>query len=556
MSHFIVCGLGQVGYRVTNLLLDLGESVTVVTVGSQDEWVRTVCERGARLIHGDARDDKILGQADLTSAQALLACTSNDLTNIQIAMDARHLAPDLRIIARIFEQELARQVQQSIGIHAALAMSMLAAPAFAVSAFGDRITTEFSVDEHRFLIARLEVDEASPLLGKSLANLGQGNNVSVLLKAGSDCGMDLQPRAEDVLKPGDVLKIVGLTRDVPALVPSAEFRPKGNRDAGGLGSAVLRVLNPLEAVRFVRRVWQNATVELRALTLIVSVMMVLSVLVFSRGMNLSLGDALYFVITTLTTTGYGDISPMKAGFAVKLYACFMMVLGSATIAVLYSIITDYIVTSRLQQLVGRQKIEGEGHVVVAGIGDVGYRTVEELSRMGARIVVVDTDPSTKYLTAVRNRASVVIGDAREAEILVRAGVETAAATLATTGDDAVNLSIGLAAKRINPSGRSVLRAFDGDFAAKVQHTLSIDAAMSASRIAAPSFVAAALYEGLVAAFVLRGNLFAICRAKGDEGGRALFVVGADGPRAVGPGEVVSGDADVLVAHGRPLTDNK
>jgi len=38
MAHFIVCGMGQSGYRIVNLLLRLGERVTVVAQEARDEW--------------------------------------------------------------------------------------------------------------------------------------------------------------------------------------------------------------------------------------------------------------------------------------------------------------------------------------------------------------------------------------------------------------------------------------------------------------------------------------------------------------------------------------
>ena len=59
---------------------------------------------------------------------------------------------------------------------------------------------------------------------------------------------------------------------------------------------------------------------------------------------------------------------------------------AATIFLFYSIIIDYIITARFQQLLGRQRAPEEGHVVVVGVGSVGYRTVEELRRAHAPVV--------------------------------------------------------------------------------------------------------------------------------------------------------------------------
>ena len=124
---------------------------------------------------------------------------------------------------------------------------------------------------------------------------------------------------------------------------------------------------------------------------------------------------------------------------VKLYASLLMVLGSATLATLFSLITDALVTARFREALGRQRVPEEGHVVVVGLGNVGYRIVEELRRAGEAIVAVDRDPESEFAEAVRGLGAVVTGDSRLPETLHKAGVPGARAVVAVTHDDAVNL---------------------------------------------------------------------------------------------------------------------
>ena len=116
----------------------------------------------------------------------------------------------------------------------------------------------------------------------------------------------------------------------------------------------------------------------------------------------------------------------------------------------------------------------------------------------------------------------MIGDARTSETLLRAGAEKAAAILAVTDDDATNLAIGLAAKRVNPGIRTILRIFDPDFAEKVRSTLDIDLAVSAPAIAASSFVGAALHAGAVHAIALESELVTLVERS------ALSAIGREG----------------------------
>src|SRR5947209_6066903 len=119
-GHVIVCGLGRVGYRVIDLLWRLGESVSVITMGGRDEWKRELVDRGMSVIEGDARDDKLLIEAGIATAGALIATTGQDLLNIEIALDAKRLNPDLPLILRIFDQTLGQQLESGFDIRCAL----------------------------------------------------------------------------------------------------------------------------------------------------------------------------------------------------------------------------------------------------------------------------------------------------------------------------------------------------------------------------------------------------------------------------------------------------
>ena len=240
-----------------------------------------------------------------------------------------------------------------------------------------------------------------------------------------------------------------------------------------------------------------------------------SVVVFRYGMGLSLIDAIYFMVTTLTTTGYGDISVKDQAVWLKVYCSLMMLLGSATIATVYSLITDWIVTARVRQLLGGVPVPESGHVLVAGLGNVGFRVVEELRKAGAQVVVLERNRESPFVGGMEQGVPVVIGDARLVSVLEQAKVHGARSILAVTGDDAVNLSICLTAKEMSPKTRTVVRLFDAEFARKVEESPLIDAALGASRIAAPKFVASALYPGVLKA-LLDGDSLCILLAGGEE----------------------------------------
>jgi Trk K+ transport system NAD-binding subunit len=508
-SHFIVCGMGHVGYRVVTLLRRLGESVTVVTQTARDEWLHAAGMSGVTILTGDARDSKLLAEADVQNARALIAATNHDLVNIEIALDAKQLRPDLPVVVRLFDQVLAHQLEASFDIRRALAMSNLAAPTFAAAAMGEQVIGSFTLDETLYMIGQLTLDEASTLTNLTVREVGAKYRLAVLHRERDETDSTLVPSPDTALNVGDRVTVVGCASDWDKATPEASAPAAIPSTVRQCANFITCHLNPAFWFDFVRQMWRNTPMPLRVVFIAINLLTLLSVFVFHFAMNLSFVDALYFIVATVTTVGYGDITPRNASTPLKLYGCVVMLLGSATVAVLYSIITDFIVTARFQQALGRQRVPQEGHIVVVGLGNVGYRIVDELRRTGARMIAIERNGDGEFVEAVRAHLPVIIGDARVRETLVKAGVAKARAVIAATQDDAVNLSVSLTAEQMNPRVHTVVRLFDADFARKAQATLNIDFAISAPALAAPAFVAAALYPDVRDAFVLDNRLLIV-----------------------------------------------
>jgi Trk-type K+ transport system membrane component len=77
-----------------------------------------------------------------------------------------------------------------------------------------------------------------------------------------------------------------------------------------------------------------------------------STIVFHLFADLAPIDAIYFTVTIITTTGFGDINLRDAAPALKLYAVLLMLLGAAALAAFYALIVDAIVGARLARALG------------------------------------------------------------------------------------------------------------------------------------------------------------------------------------------------------------
>ncbi|MBI5477996.1 MAG: NAD-binding protein [Deltaproteobacteria bacterium] len=481
-GHIIVCGLGRVGYRLTLLLLRLGEKVVVINQAAREDWLRAARAAGAEIITGDARSAATLALAGLAHARAVIAATNHDVVNIETALDARQQRPDLPIVVRLFDRDLGGMLEERLGVRRALGSSALAGPTLAYAAVGEEVLATLTLGGRPFVVGRVRVEARSTLAGLTAAATERQHQVVVLDEARDPA---------TPLAAGDVVTLLG---------EQARFNALSGVTTPAAVASAAAATPPRATWSALRRSWSNAPAALRVMFLFLLVLICLSVLVFSFGMRLSLVDAIYYVVTTVTTTGYGDITPKENGAFLKLYASLVMLIGSVTMAILYAFATDFVVSERFRKVFGQPTVPKSGHKVVVGVGNVGYRVVDELLAAGRAVVAVDLKIEGELAAALRQRCSVVAGDGRVPATLEAANVAGAAAVVAATGDDAANLAVGLHARRLAPHARVVVRLFDPDLARKVEAGGLVDVALSPSRVAAPAFVAAALHEGVQAAF--------------------------------------------------------
>lgn len=496
-GHLIICGLGHVGYRCLCLLARLGKHGVVITRETSEEW-RLDAESRFSVVIGDARDEKLLRQAGIERAKAIVVVTNDDLANVSIALDARRINPDIAIVVRLFDQALAGHLEKSVKIHRALSASALAAPAFVAAVSGAAMRGSCTTDGVCCHIEQHVVESGSSPAGTTYGQWAAKTAHVVLALDRGEQTM-LRPDGNTEILPGDRVTAVGFVGG------------RENRTPASRGSERCRA--GISAWRAfwvgVREWWRDAPVALRTALIALLTVVVLSVGVFHFAHGLSLVDAFYFVVTTITTVGYGDCNLMEAPTWLKLYGSLVMLCGAAIVATLFSIITDLILGTRFRDVLARSCSQFKGHIIVAGLGNIGFRVVKELVQSGETVVAIEQRETGEFVRAARELVPVVLGNAKTEETLRRAGMAGAKAIVAVTDDDLANLSIALAAKRGHGSCRVVVRLFDAKLAEKMQQGLGIDSVLSVSGAAAPTFVGALACPDIVQGLVLRNCLVAV-----------------------------------------------
>ncbi|HWN36536.1 MAG TPA: NAD-binding protein [Pseudonocardia sp.] len=232
-DHVVVVGLGNVGSRVIEQLHDLGLRVIGVERDESTRGVARARRLGLPVVIGDASREDTLREAYLESSRALVAATNNDVTNLEAALHGRAMRGNLRIVLRLFDDDLAERVQRSFSIQISRSVSFLAAPAFAAAMLHHQVLATIPVGRRVLLIAEVPVTTGSALAGQrlELTELAGQARVFGLQRHGSD-RLELPPPPAHLLGGGDRLVVVATRTGLSTLLARAE-PPQPQRAVAG-----------------------------------------------------------------------------------------------------------------------------------------------------------------------------------------------------------------------------------------------------------------------------------------------------------------------------------
>ncbi|WP_435019902.1 potassium channel family protein [Tundrisphaera sp. TA3] len=162
------------------------------------------------------------------------------------------------------------------------------------------------------------------------------------------------------------------------------------------------------------------------------------------------------------------------------------------------------------------------HVVIVGIGKVGYQTLKGILALNEAVVAVERPGADSELLdeLVDLGVPLIRGDGRTVKTLEQAGVRHAKAVILVTSDDLTNLDAGLTARDLNPNARIVLRLFDESLAVKVRGAFAMPA-ISTALVSAPAFIAAATGRHVYQEFQLGGEPLHLTDLTVDAGGKLV-----------------------------------
>lgn len=162
-------------------------------------------------------------------------------------------------------------------------------------------------------------------------------------------------------------------------------------------------------------------------------------------------DSLYMVIITVSTIGYGEVRPLSPGG--RMFTMFLIVAGVGLMTYAVGTLGRMVVEGEVQAILGRRRKMTKirrlrDHYVICGFGRIGKLVAQEFERRPLSFVVVERDEA--QVVKIPDHYPVVVGDATEEEVLIRAGIERAKGLVTALHSDADNLFVTLTARGLNP----------------------------------------------------------------------------------------------------------
>ncbi|MCC6215520.1 MAG: NAD-binding protein [Polyangiaceae bacterium] len=446
----VVWPAGPVARRVEALLARAGIGVTVVD---------------------DAGPEAAVVDASVR-ARAVALVADDEAASLRIAARVRELAPAVRVVLVVSSLDLARHLDAAFRPARGVVPAAIAAAPFAYAVMGCEVLAHFELRERAMLVGRVELGVGSSLVGATAARLA-ARGVAVVrgtavepLQVGARPTLVL-PRAELRVLAGDRL-----------LAPPA--RPL-DRTGGPVATMLL--------------LWRTAPGFARAAALALAALTLGGGAVVAASLGWPQRESGLAIVALLTGTAGVPWEQLGSPWAAAAAAALMAV-GAVGLIVLPAFVTAFVVRERLEAALRSPKRPARDHVLVVGIGALGYRVARELAALGHYVIGVDRDARGPLAAPLGAEVPIVEGDARARASLDAAAVERAAAVVVTPSDDAVTAGVALTAARLAPHARVVARAPRASLRLPAGAITTLDAdAMTAAILAG-----AALDDGVLAAW--------------------------------------------------------
>lgn len=180
----------------------------------------------------------------------------------------------------------------------------------------------------------------------------------------------------------------------------------------------------------------------------------------------SFNSALYFAVVTLSTVGYGDITPHTP--EARLFTISLIVLGLVVFATSLTAVAAVVMNKRMLALLHprKERMKRKDHIIVVGDTPLTRSVITALQKRGIQVTAIWY---TRPADGADAPDDLVIGDGGDSSVLESAGIAHARACLALGESDSDNAFVALAAKDASKDVRTVVAVNDARNMGRVRH---------------------------------------------------------------------------------------
>jgi Trk K+ transport system NAD-binding subunit len=494
----IVVGGGAIALSTAQELCALQGHRVVVLWRRDPDLARAVEDIGAVFIAAVRPDSgEGLDRAGVRHAISILALSPDDHLNLHAALLARDLNPAIRIVLRQFNRTLAHKIEQNLSNCSVLSLAWHSAATYAAAAIDPSCFRGLQFPEPEGPLTGFATRIAADcgLDGETIAHAERALGVRIIAVDGT-----IDFASDAVLAGGAEIVVYG---EISVLQRTAPVRtaPRPRPEIGRRLGSVLRRrrdhpprFNPILA-------------RLAVATLAV---FLVGTWYFHEVFGGTWLDAVYFVIATMTTTGYGDVTPDRS-HPIDIIAAMLLMLSGITLTGLFIAFGASLLTRvHWVAMQGVRPVHRRGHIVVCGGGSIGSGVIDLLLGLAKRLVVVELNPDTTIVERAREQHfDLLTGDASRDTTLDLCNLSAAYALVALTNVDTLNLEIALGARARNPTMPIVLRIAEASFAESISRHFAFETTFSAAALTAPAFVGLSRFPGSRGRVAFAGQEFAV-----------------------------------------------
>jgi voltage-gated potassium channel Kch len=539
INHFLICGLGSLGQHCVSALRSFTSSenefsITAIDLNPPANWeIEQIPEwLSDRIVVGDCRRDGVLDQAGIRHCRAILIVTSDENVNLETAIAAHRLNPNVRLVARSSKQNLNLLLKQKLDDYIGLDPIELPATTFMLAALGEQTLGFFTIEGRQLQVIQHRVTTNDDrFANRSISMLQKRDGLLLGYQPSRVDGTAVAHSAHsqpDGNQGKDEFEFTTASRVFHRWRPNARVQAddiviyledvEPSSIAERMESPWRRLVTGIRSLQQGNRrqkvtqlalqlwnwIYHDQTRRIGAIALLTAGFMGVlgSLLLKSTVPGMSWQSAISSAIILLLG-GYGDVfgglELLPIPWWVQLVCLLITVISLLFILSLLGLLADRLLQSRFEFLRRRLLIPEADHVVLVGLGRVGQQIARLLYNLRQPFVCLTSEIEPQgWLPQISVIQSHLVSG------LDKVNLPQAKSVIVVTDDQMVNLEVALMARsaisQFNRPINLVIRTSDQRFNDHLRGFLPDAKAFCAYALSAEAFAGAAFGENILNLF--------------------------------------------------------